>query len=89
MINTLPPASWFVAGEAPRRPTALVEINVTRGTNSAAQKEEFVKEAYAELEAQLGGAEGLELASYVVVNEVEAANWGYGGRTQLDRKQHQ
>lgn len=85
MIDVLPEGHWFVGGRKPARPTALVEINVTQGTNSADQKAAFVKAAYAELDAQMGGSEGLELASYVVVNEVDAANWGYGGRTQQDR----
>ena len=85
VIDVLPPGRWFVGGREPARPTALLEINVTRGTNSDYQKAAFVQAAYAELASQLGAAEGIELASYVVVNEVDAANWGYGGRTQQDR----
>jgi 4-oxalocrotonate tautomerase len=88
MIDVLPPGRWFIAGQEPMRPTAHLQIHVTHGTNSAQQKADFVQAAYAELAAQLGGADGMELASYVVVTEVDAANWGYGGRTQQYRQQH-
>lgn len=86
-IQTVPAGHWFIGGQEPELPTALLEINVTRGTNSDEQKAAFIQAAYAELQAQLGRGQGLELASYVVVHEVEAANWGYGGRTQRARQQ--
>ncbi len=70
-----------------QRPTAMLEISITQGTNTAAQKAAFIARAFAELEAQLGlgQGQGLEPASYVIVREVPARDWGYGGQTQAAR----
>jgi len=54
-----------------------------------AQKQAFIAAAFAELEQQLGYGQPLEEASYVIVREVPASDWGYGGRTQAARKQPQ
>ncbi len=96
LIEDLPAARWYVGGKEARRPTALLEISITAGTNSPAEKAAFVAAAFAELERQLGQAgEGgdaskdgapLEEATYVVVRELPASDWGYGGRTQQARK---
>lgn len=82
-IDELWPGRWFVGGSTPGRPTAMLEIRVTQGTNTEGEKEEFIAAAYEELERQLGA---LEEASYVVVQEMPAGNWGYGGRTQAERR---
>ena len=42
-------------------------------------------DAQRKLEAQLGHGQGLEPASYVIVREVPASDWGYGGQTQAAR----
>jgi len=63
-------------------PTARLEISITAGTNTAEEKQEFIGEAHRLLREHLGG---LEEASYVVVRELPAGDWGYGGRTQADR----
>jgi len=85
LIDDLPAARWYVGGDSVQRPTALLEITVTQGTNTAAQKAEFVARAFAELRRQLGAGGALEEASYVTVREVAATDWGYGGRTQRER----
>ena len=85
VIDDIPEARWYVGGSAVQRPTALLEISVTQGTNTAEQKAAFVATAYAELEAQLGQGRGLEPASYVIVREVPATDWGYAGETQAAR----
>lgn len=82
-IDELWPGRWFVGGRSPRQATAMLEIRITQGTNTEAEKADFVAAAYQELQRQLGA---LEEASYVVVQEVPAANWGYGGRTQAARR---
>jgi 4-oxalocrotonate tautomerase len=69
------------------RATALLEISITAGTNTVDQKEAFIAAAYAELEAQLGHGQPLEEASYVIVRELPASDWGYGGKTQVARRQ--
>ncbi|MBP7565961.1 MAG: tautomerase family protein [Burkholderiaceae bacterium] len=85
-IDDLPAARWYVGGQDVQRPTAQLEIHITAGTNTAAEKAEFVRAAHAELERQLGHGGPLEAASYVIVREVPATDWGYGGQTQQGRR---
>ncbi len=85
VIDDVPAARWHVGGTDVQRPTAMLEISITQGTNTAAQKATFVARAFAELEAQLSQGQGLEPASYVIVREVPASDWGYGGQTQAAR----
>lgn len=84
-IEALPALHWSVGG-APR-PSAspcgfLLEITVTQGTNTQDEKAAFVARAFAAIETILGA---VEPTSYVVVHEVPADAWGYGGRTQAHR----
>ena len=83
IVEELWPGRWFVGGRNPRQATALLEIRVTEGTNTAEEKEAFVRAAYEELWQQIGP---LAEASYVIVQEVPATDWGYGGKTQAQRK---
>lgn len=83
VIEELWPGRWFVGGRNPGVATALLEIRITEGTNSPEEKQTFVQAAYEELWQQLGP---LAEASYVVVQEVAATDWGYGGRTQAQRR---
>lgn len=83
VVEELWPGRWFIGGRQVTDATALLEIRVTQGTNSAQEKEAFVEAAFEELSQQLGP---LHEASYVVVQEVAAGDWGYGGRTQARRK---
>jgi len=74
---------WFIGGRPPQHATAMLEIRITAGTNTAEEKEEFVAAAFEELQRQLGT---LEEASYVVVQEMAATDWGYGGMTQAQQR---
>lgn len=85
IIDDLPAAQWYVDGQDVQRPTAMLEISITQGTNTPAEKAAFVRAAYEELERQLAHGGQLEEASYVIVRELPASDWGYGGRTQLER----
>lgn len=74
---------WTVGDSAP--PTAAhLEIAVTAGTNTAAEKAAFIAAATDALRRAAGP--DLPLASYVVVREIAADSWGYDGRTQADRQ---
>ena len=86
MIEDLPAARWHVDGKDVYRPTALLEISITAGTNTAEEKAAFIQAAFAELQRQLGCGGPLEEASYVVVRELPATDWGYGGQTQKARQ---
>ena len=85
-VEDLPAGQWFVGGRPVEEPTAYLEISVTQGTNTAAEKGAFVEQAFAELQRQLAPAGRLAPASYVVVREVPATDWGYGGQTQRARQ---
>lgn len=87
VIDDLPAARWHVGGQFVQRPTALLEISITAGTNTPAQKAAFIARAFGELQRQLGNGGPLEAASYVTVREVPATDWGYGGLTQQARAQ--
>ncbi|MBI2747665.1 MAG: tautomerase family protein [Burkholderiales bacterium] len=86
MIDDLPAARWYVGGIDVQRPTAFLEISITQGTNTAEQKAAFMAAAFAELQEQLGAGQPLAEASYVIVRELPAGDWGYGGRTQAARQ---
>jgi 4-oxalocrotonate tautomerase len=85
VIEDLPAARWYVGGEPVSEPTAYLDIKITQGTNTPEQKAEFVTQAYALLCELLHRGEPLNLASYVVVHEVPAGDWGFDGITQSAR----
>ena len=62
--------------------TFALDIKVTQGTNTPSEKAAYVKAVFDGMQTLLGP---LQAASYVIIGEVEAAAWGYGGRTQADR----
>ncbi|MDR3371116.1 tautomerase family protein [Rhodoferax sp.] len=86
MIEDLPAAHWHMGGHEVQGQTACLEISITQGTNTAQEKAAFIAAAFAELQTQLGAGQALEPASYVIVREVPATDWGYGGQTQAARK---
>jgi 4-oxalocrotonate tautomerase len=86
MVEALPAANWYVGANSTQRPTAWLEISITAGTNTAAQKAAFVEAAFACLQDLLGAGQALEPASYVIVRELPATDWGYAGQTQAARK---
>lgn len=77
---------WALGGEPPGAPLALLDIRISQGSNTPAQKARFVALAHAALQSHLGQAQPLAEASYVSVLEVPAEDWGYGGLTQAARR---
>lgn len=84
LVETPGPGLWTI-GAVPTAAAAHLEVWVTAGTNSESEKQQFVANAMALLRQALPG---LARATYVVVTELPATNWGYDGRTQADRAQH-
>jgi 4-oxalocrotonate tautomerase len=85
-VQCVAPGHWFVGGRSLAEAGAtsfFVEVNVTAGTNDAAQKAAFVAATFAAAEQILGK---IDVASYVIVREVPADAWGYQGKTQAQRK---
>lgn len=85
IIDEVDPRRWHIGGRALQQPSAWLAIDITAGTNSAEQKAAFIAAAHAELQRQLGADAGLAPASYVIVHELPAGDWGYGGVTQRER----
>ncbi|UUZ69802.1 tautomerase family protein [Polaromonas sp. P2-4] len=82
-----PPHAGISGGSDVQGPTAFLEISITAGTNTPQEKAAFIAAAFEELQRQLGAGQPLEPASYVIVREVPATDWGYGGQTQAARRQ--
>ncbi|WP_448206397.1 tautomerase family protein [Azospirillum sp. sgz302134] len=76
-----PDGCWTIGGAAVEA-AAQLEAFITAGTNTPSEKAAFVEGAMALLKRHLPG---LPEATYVVVREVAAGDWGYDGRTQAAR----
>lgn len=61
---------------------AHMDIKVTKGTNSDAEKAAMVEASHTLLVDVLGV---LPEATYVVIHDLPAGNWGYAGKTQAAR----
>lgn len=81
-VETAEPSAWQI-GNQPASVAAYVEVKVTAGTNTAAEKARFISEAYRLLQSILGT--DLSPATYIVVSEIAGECWGYGGITQSER----
>ncbi len=77
-----PGFSRWMIGAREQPIAAHLEVCVTGGTNSEQEKRSFVANAMEMLRKALPG---LDRATYIVVKEVAATDWGYDGRTQADR----
>lgn len=83
LVEEAPLRGWSVGGE-PVSAAAHLDVKVTQGTNTVEEKEQFIAEAMALLQEVMGAA--LPIATYVVIDEVPADSWGYGGRSQERRR---
>ena len=83
LVDVAEPGSWTVGGE-PVPVAAHLDVKVTRGTNTHEEKARFVAAVAAMFREVLGP--DLPIATYVVVDEIEADAWGYDGVTQEERR---
>lgn len=83
LVDVAAPGSWSVGGE-PVAVAAHLDVKVTRGTNTHDEKARFVAAVAAMFKQVLGP--NLPIATYVVVDEIEADAWGYDGITQEERR---
>jgi 4-oxalocrotonate tautomerase len=82
LVEPAPIAGWTVGGQ--RLATAAhLDAKITAGTNSAAEKARFIQAAAGLLKEVLGTR--LPVATYVVIDEIPADDWGYDGETQAVR----
>lgn len=76
------PSLWYAGGERVAGPAAQVDIKITQGTNSESDKTHLLAEFQTLLERELGP---LAAPAYVVIHEIPATDWGYGGQSQASR----
>ena len=87
-IDYVPRDSWIVGGELlseQNKNSFYFDIKITDETNTKDVKAQYIREAFAGFARLLGN---LHDESYIYVQDVRAASYGYGGLTQEYRYQH-
>lgn len=87
-IAYLDPQHWVVGGlplAEQDKSSFYFDIKITDETNTKAEKAQYIREAHAMFARLLGD---VHEASYIYVEDVRAAAYGYGGLTQEYRYQH-
>lgn len=87
-IDYVDPDDWIVGGRSlseQGKKSVYFDIKVTDETNTKAEKARYIREAFAGFQKLLGE---LHDESYIYVQDVRAAAYGYGGETQEFRSQH-
>ncbi|CAL61594.1 Conserved hypothetical protein, putative 4-oxalocrotonate tautomerase [Herminiimonas arsenicoxydans] len=80
--------SWIVGGRSlseQKKNSFYFDIKITDETNTKDEKALYIKEAFAGFARILGN---LHEESYIHVQDVKAASYGYGGYTQEYRYHH-
>jgi len=80
-------SDWWVGGESSAQVLMQLDIRVTQGTNTEAEKATFIAQAFALLPQHLAQGQKLHATSYISVQELPATDWGYGGFTQQQRRE--
>lgn len=81
-IQYVPSDCWVVGGELLSeqcKSSFYLDIKVTDETNTKDEKAEYIREVFAGFKSILGD---LHDESYIYVEDVRAAAYGYGGKTQ-------
>ncbi|BEI42958.1 MULTISPECIES: tautomerase family protein [unclassified Polynucleobacter] len=81
-IEYVEPDCWFVGGKLlseQGKNSFYFDIKITDETNTKDEKAQYIKEAFEGFERILGN---LHEESYIYVQDVRAASYGYGGKTQ-------
>ena len=87
-IDYVDPDDWIVGGRSLReqgKSSFYFDIKITDETNTKAEKERYIAECFAAFGRLLGN---LHEESYIYVQDVRAAAYGYGGKTQEYRYHH-
>lgn len=86
-IDYIDPADWIVGGTsllAQGKSSVYFDIKITDETNTKAEKAQYIRGAFDAFAQLLGN---LHEESYIYVQDVRAAAYGYGGQTQ-ERRYH-
>src|SRR5437899_11006926 len=84
-IDYVDPEDWIVGGRSlaeQGKRSVYFDIKITDETNSKAEKAQYIREAFDGFARLLGD---LPEESYIYVQDVRAAPYGYGGKTQEPR----
>jgi 4-oxalocrotonate tautomerase len=81
IVETPAKCCWTIDAD-PKEAAAHLEVCVTTGTNSDSEKQMFLSNAMSLLRAM---QPRLHSATYVVVKELPASDWGFDGLTQANR----
>ena len=84
-VSTVPATQWTIAGRTlagHAKSAYWVDIKITDATNTKTEMARYVAAVHAALARVLGD---VHVESYVLVHEVHAAAYGYGGKTQERR----
>jgi 4-oxalocrotonate tautomerase len=86
-IDYVDPADWIVGGRSlaeQGRSSFYFDIKITDETNTKDEKAQYIREAFDAFARLLGD---LHEESYIHVQDVRAAAYGFGGKTQEYRYQ--
>jgi 4-oxalocrotonate tautomerase len=81
-VSYLDPHHWFAGGKSLAEQAAntfWLDIKVVDGTNTKLEISAYLEDVFATLSDTIGG---VHHESYILVHEVPAADYGYGGTTQ-------
>ena len=88
-IEYVDPDDWIVAGKSLSehgKKSFYFDVKITDETNSKAEKAQYLREAFDALSELLGN---VHEESYIYVQDVRAAAYGFGGKTQEFRFHHE
>ena len=77
--------SWSVGGQAVQA-GAHLEATIMTESNTCEEKARFIEKAYALLESVLGAH--LSPVTFVVLRELPAESWGFGGKSNAYRQEY-
>jgi len=86
-INYIPKEQWFIAGKSladTNKNSFSLEIKITDETNTKAEKQAYIHAVFSAFTKILSN---VHEESYIHINDVKAASYGYGGYTQEYRYQ--
>lgn len=86
-IDYVDPRDWIVGGSTlaeQGKSSVYFDIKITDETNTKSEKAAYIQAAFEGFERLLGN---LHEESYIYVEDVRAASYGYGGKTQEWRYQ--
>lgn len=88
MIEYIDPCDWIVGGKTlaqQGKSSVYLDIKITDETNTKDEKAAYIAEVFKGFSALLGN---LHEESYIYIQDVRAAAYGYGGQTQERRYHH-